>query len=450
MSERRQWVRAAVILAIALAAGVGLPFVPAWTPGSDVEAAATSGMWLCPHGGGQAWNVTLRVANPGDTDVRITVRTYDSTGGTAEEASVVPAGTTETVTIAAPQRATASTVEYFGGWVAVGWVAVPEVGGVAAEPCVPRPSSSWYLPDLSSIEVEDDYLIVMNPYAGDAVFSVTLFAARSAPTRTDELTDVVLAGGRVAYVRIGDTLLGEDVVSAVVEAEIGRIAVATLGITTGGGIRAAVGYPSFPGDVVLPSGDDRGRSDLVMLFPETVGAMSGAVLSTEDERDLPDIATADVPDASTYAYPYSTLGASGLDVSSSGRGAASARSYAVGPDLGSTIGGVPARAWVVLPTVASGQAHPGIVLVNPGTSDVTVRLRVIGGSGAEVSVVVPARSAASPPASFLAAIGSDAVLATAGSGTFVAAGASSSRGPEGRAAYAVALGVPVPPRWIAG
>lgn len=455
MSERSQGRRAVIIGAAALVALVALPFVPAWTPTSDTDAAATSGMWLCPHGGGVGWTVTLTIANPGASTVSAIVRTFEPAGLASEETIDVPAGQTVRIDVDAPQRAAASVVEYFGGWVAAGWTAAPETGGVAAEPCASRPSTSWYLPDLSTVETEDDYLVVMNPYSADAVYSVSLFAVRSAPTRTDQLTDRLLPAGTVDVVRISDTLLGEETVSAVVDAQIGRIAVSTLAVTTGGGLRAALGYASTPSQVILPSGADRGRSDLVVVFPDRAARLSAAILASGDERAIPDIATADVPDESAYNYPYSTLGASAVVLSSSGRGLAAARSYGVGPDLGSTIGATGARAWVVLPTVAISstlgpgdplpQIHPGLVLANAGTSVVTVTLRILGGDGTEITVIVPARSAVEPPRDFLDALGGDAVLVLAEGGNVVAAGASMSRGERGKDAYAVALGVKVPP-----
>jgi hypothetical protein len=65
-------------------------------------------------------------------------------------------------------------------------------------------------------------------------------------------------------------------------------------------------------------------------------------------------------------------------------------------------------------------------------------------------VEVPGGSTVAAPAAFVEALPGAAVLAVAREGTFVAASASNSLGREGFAAYAAALGVPVPGRWVAG
>jgi hypothetical protein len=98
--------------------------------------------------------------------------------------------------------------------------------------------------------------------------------------------------------------------------------------------------------------------------------------------------------------------------------------------------------------VAGAPSHPGLVLANPGDEPAEVELRHLGSAAAGVTVTVPPRRTATAPAEFLEAEPDAAVLAVASSGTVVVAAASYSLGREGSATYAVALGIPIPERWL--
>ena len=56
------------------------------------------------------------------------------------------------------------------------------------------------------------------------------------------LTDVVLRPFRSVAFDVGDVVLGEPTVSALVDVSVGRVAAATLGVSGAGGIRSALGY----------------------------------------------------------------------------------------------------------------------------------------------------------------------------------------------------------------
>jgi hypothetical protein len=77
-----------------------------------------------------------------------------------------------------------------------------------------------------------------------------------------------------------------------------------------------------------------------------------------------------------------------------------------------------------------------------------VELRFLSSTTPGVTVTVPPRRTATAPAEFLEAEPEAAVLAIASSGTVVVAAASYSLGREGSATYAVALGIPIPDRWL--
>ncbi|MBI3647900.1 MAG: hypothetical protein HY240_03995, partial [Actinobacteria bacterium] len=167
------------------------------------RSSVTSGAWFCPHGGGpKGWNVTLEVANPGQSAVTIRVTSIgDGKPGLPASFTVEP-GSTLAVPASADGRAASSTVEYFGGWVAVGWVSRAGGGesGVAAEPCTERTASRWFAPDGDTTEGQDAYLIVMNPFSAKAIFDVVVTTTDQAPVRTSDLTDVPLSPDRAVAI----------------------------------------------------------------------------------------------------------------------------------------------------------------------------------------------------------------------------------------------------------
>jgi hypothetical protein len=63
-------------------------------------------------------------------------------------------------------------------------------------------------------------------------------------------------------------------------------------------------------------------------------------------------------------------------------------------------------------------------------------------------VHVPAFRTVAVPSAFVEAQPFGAIVATSTDGTFVPAEVSASLGVEGEAAYAVALGVPIPDAWV--
>jgi len=213
-----------------------------------VAPGVPSGAWFCPHGGGsQDWDVQLQLANPGPEPVPVRVRTIASTKPVPPEDHVVEPGTTLVIPVPGEGRERATTVEYFGGFVAAGWLshAGEDASGVAAEPCLPDTGERWLLPDGTALEENDDYVVVMNPHATDAVISLTLLTdGRGEPVQTEEWTNVTLKPFHSRAFKLNDKALGETTVATVVDVSVGRVAAATLGISRTGGIRSSVGLPA--------------------------------------------------------------------------------------------------------------------------------------------------------------------------------------------------------------
>jgi hypothetical protein len=419
------------------------------------EMRAGSGAWFCPHGGGrEGWEVELQVANPGELPASIRVLSLGQGKPGEPETLEVPAGGFVRVPVPPRGRDRSSMVEWFGQWVAVGWLAHAGggEGGVAAEPCAPTAGDRWYLPDgTTDVEGDDDYVIVMNPFAREAVFSIALLSERKEPVRHGSLTDVVLRPFRSVSFNIHEVVLGEPTVSALVEVSVGRVAAASLGVSGAGGIRAALGYLGQPPTTLTsPGGDDAGRTDLVVMSAGTSDggrvSLEGDILGEGEPQAFAGLADTSMPAASARTFTATTSGAASVRWTVTGEDVAAVRrTFGVISDQAAATGASPASSWIVLPAVAGEPSNPGLVLANPGTEAAVVTLSFLApGPADQVTVTVPAGSTVAVPEGFLQVAPEAGVSATATSGTFIPASASYSLGHEGFATYAVALGIPIP------
>jgi hypothetical protein len=120
MRSRGQGALTLVIAAAVAVGAVSLERLGLREPSVALPATVTSGTWLCPHGGGEGYEGTVFVANPGDTPVTIRVTELDEgTGETPSEFEVAP-GSQVGVNASASQRSSSTFVESFGGRVAAG------------------------------------------------------------------------------------------------------------------------------------------------------------------------------------------------------------------------------------------------------------------------------------------------------------------------------------------
>jgi hypothetical protein len=462
MSTRGQVGSALLVLAVFVAGGVFLQReVGPKASAAGPPGAAPSGAWFCPHGGGPEWTVTLEMANPGTSPVQVRVTELSGRAPSTPDPFTVEPGAELLVTEPAGGRESSSFIEYFGGWVAAGWVAHAGAGqtGVASEPCVPQAAQRWFLPDGLTTEHQDAYVVVMNPFATDAIFTLTLYTQkRGAPITPGAWTNVVLRPRRSQAFRLNAKALGESAVSTLLDVKVGRVAAASLGIADLGGIRSSVGVASLPpGRTILPIGFDQGASTLVVMNTGDARPTIEATLLSKDTSQPLGSLVENAPNArSAQPYPLTTDGPSALDVRSTPGVAVALRTVGVSSDQGSTAGvPAPAGAWVILPAVAGTPAHPGLILSNPGDVPAIVKLSLLpsgpaapGGLPQPVTVTIPPGRTVAGPKLLVTAKPLAAILATAESGTLVPATASYSLGQQGIATYAVSVGIPIPQEWI--
>ena len=435
---------------LALQRGLGARPPAAASPGS-----VRSGAWFCLHGGGpKEWKATLYLANPGTDDVTARVTSFSARRSDAASDVVVPAQATVSMSLPAKGREASTYVEYFGGWVAAGWVAQGGGGeiGVGAEPCAPAADDTWFAADGTTEQGQDAYLIVMNPFASEAVFDVVLLTSKRAPIRNSKLTDVVLHPGRSAAFRLNAFAEGEPAVSAEVDVSLGRVALASLGIARDGGIRSVIGSTEPASSAFLPAGYGSGQSSLVLMVPGDREVSFGATLvSRAPPAPAGGLTEATQSGTSAHVYPVTTMGGSSIDVVAEGSApiVAAQRAIGVGNDSAATGGATtPAADWVVLPAIAGEPSVPGLVIVNPGGGAATVTLHALASEGettpSDVTITIGPGSVVQAPSSFLDLTHWSAIEIRSDGEGVVPMAASTSLGVEGRSTYALSMGVEAP------
>ena len=455
MRARGQGALALVVALVVVVVGLAFDRLGPEQAASVSPAPTASGAWLCPHGGGQGWRTILALANPGTADVTARITSLGPDAPKPPTIVTVPAGTELRQEVPSADRGASTFVEYFGGWIAAGWTA--QAGGsdvgVSAEPCAPDAARQWYAPDNTTQIDQDAYLVITNPFGTAAVFDVVLFTTDRAPIRDSDLTNLSLRAHRSMAVRLDHFVADEEAVTAEVDVTSGRAAVASLGVTQGRGVRSALASAGTTAQTYLPvAGGSGGQYQVMVTVPGGSGVTFGATLfSNQPVRPVPGLVGAAQDPQSARVYPLNTNGASAafVQTKSGGQIVAGLRSIGVGGDTAATAGATStATAWVVTPTVVGSHGTPGMVLVNPGAEAVDVTLHLLAPDGttgaADVTVTVPPTASLLAPPGFLASASGASVLVTSQGGGIVAMGASTSRLPDSPAAYALAMGVPMP------
>ena len=212
---------------------------------------------------------SVYLANPGDVEVQARVTSMGSERSQSSESVVGPAREPRSASqTPAHERGSSTYVEYFGGWVSAGWVTHGASGeaGIGAEPCAPAPARTWFSTGVSTGQDEQGYLIVMNPFATDAVFDVALFfAPPRSPGRDSELTDVTLAPGRSMAIKLNPYGEGEAAMGVAMEVSSGRVAAATTVVSANRGITSVLASTETARTVYLPDGPGGGPIGAVIV-----------------------------------------------------------------------------------------------------------------------------------------------------------------------------------------
>jgi uncharacterized protein DUF5719 len=444
---------AVVLAALAVVGAAGAARVGPASRGSTEPGGAVSGMWLCPHGGGPGWTGTIAIANPGASTVAVRLTSIGSDAPSRPVSVEVPPGREVLRAVTDDERGSATFVEAFGGWVGVGWQvrAAGTESGMGAEPCTPSASTTWFTTDSTTLRGQAAYLIVMNPFEGEAVFDVTLYQPGRPPARPADWTGVSLPSYRSVALEIDKQVVGRDPVAAQIVATKGRVAAASLGVSNAGGVRSVLGARALSSTWYLPVGAGVGQSSLLVLVPQQASAnLNGTLLSSQPPQPTAALTDARQAGQSTASYGVLSSGAAAIVLRTDGETPVLAALRSVGRGVdGAVTGGTaaPGPAWLVMPTVAGDPPSPGLVIVDPGDApvDVTLRLLPTGQTdpGEPLTITVAAQQALAVPTSFLMRDPKAAILVSA-TGSIVALGASTSEGRHGLTDYGMAIGIPVP------
>ncbi len=286
--RRSAWPIALLLAAVVVAGAAGADRLG---PAADDPAApgrAASWVWVCPHGGGKGWSGTVALANPGTHPVRARLTALGDQAAGRPISLSVPPGEEILQRVPAGSAADATYVEVFGGWLSAGWsvrAADPAVG-IGVEPCASSGGESWYAVDNVSEQRGDAAsLVITNPFAADAVFGVALFKPKGAPVRSGDLSELTLPAGRSMTIRLDRLVAGNPSFAAQIDVKRGRVAVASLGITDGGGVRAVLGSTAPSTAWYLPTAAGVGQSSVEVFVPDPAGAqLDGSIVSSSRSR----------------------------------------------------------------------------------------------------------------------------------------------------------------------
>ena len=413
---------------------------------------APSGAWICPHGGGRDLSVALFIANPGEDPATVRVTQLGAEKAAPPAGHVVPGGTTVQVNLPPGARGDATSVEFFGGWVGVGWASFTDAGA-AAEPCVAEASQRWYLADGSTELGEESYVVVANPFSGPAVMDVVLYSADQPPVRQSEWTDLVVPARQSVALHLNEQVKGEPVVATTLDVSVGRVAAASLVVSDRTTVRSAIGWTEPGTGAWFPTMQGSGQSELVLLSTSSGSIRFGATSLSEDQP-RPAGGLTEQEHGPTAARAYAVPEGAGptairLFTLEGALVSGALRVLGPGTDLGSTGGSVAASdAWVLLPASAQIRAEPGAVLVNDGDVAVVASVELLpqegGTAPSTVSVTVPPHATAEVPPDLWASAPGSALVVRA-DGPILALSATSSPGPQDTEAFALSMGVQLLP-----
>jgi hypothetical protein len=256
MRIRARLVVAMVLAAAVVAGGTAFERARGTRPlASPAPLQDTSGGWMCPHGGGEGYRAWVVAVNATDRAAEVILTTY----GPAEPRTVrdvLPPQTQRYFPVPADRMASASVLEYFGPPVIAGMVATRgKQQGTAAEPCASAAASRWFVPDGTTVRGQAAALVVVNPFAQEAVVDVGLFTEDDV-IRHGNLSGVVIPPRRAEAFDLNRFALGEETLLAEVRASLGKVAVAGIGVGTERGLRATLGVSASSSTWILPASKD--------------------------------------------------------------------------------------------------------------------------------------------------------------------------------------------------
>jgi hypothetical protein len=226
--------------------------------------AETSGGWMCPHGGGDGYRAWVVAVNATDRTSEVVLTTY----GRAEPRAirdVVPARSQVYFEVPSERMASASVLEFFGPPLVAGMVTRRGEGkGLAAEPCAPDAGRRWFVPEGTSVRGQAAALVVVNPFAQEAVLDIALLTDDEI-IRHGNLSGVVIPPRRADAFDLNRFALGEESLLADIRVSLGEVAVAGFGLGTESGLRGTLGVREAAPTRILPGASDAEPARITVL-----------------------------------------------------------------------------------------------------------------------------------------------------------------------------------------
>jgi hypothetical protein len=404
MSEASRFRTLLIVLGAVLLAGVGLDALAGSVdePSTDVNASSgifeTRAAFCPPPFSGR--NAALGIAVEGDPGAEASIRLEP------EDQTNVSLGADRMLL----HRAAGSALEAVGYGAHVHAAALlsstkPVVGSDAAK-CPRTVSDHWYFPAGSSALGYDERILVRNPFADEAVVSVSFFTPSGLETKAN-LSNVPVPAGESHYIPVNKFILRQPVLGAQVIATRGRV-VAWRAMFAGSderpdGLYFGLGATTAGPDWYFPEGEvGRGLDEvLTVLNPNKRESVVSVSLATASKTvHPPKLVEVKVPPQSVKAISLQ----SNLDAKDQSLGGVGAIVHSLN-DLGvivertvwyaasrtgvsSTMGArFLSKGWIAPPPAVS-TPDDSVLILNPGTTKTTASIYLMQQDGPPIRPAV--------------------------------------------------------------
>lgn len=261
--------------------------------------------WYCAAGSATGTNQgfaeqTILISNPNDDARNGLLTVVTSTDNTKSKRIEIPAKSVAQFLISDVVTApwAAALVEVEGGGVSV----THEVLGTAgydAGPCASAPSSQWYFPSGTTLAGTRNLLALFNPFPSEAAVDIS-FDTDDGLRAPQAFQGLVLPGGTLTVVDIGEVVTLRKYVSTTVIARTGRVIAEQL--------QSGDGRENIPSGLSLTLGASGGTSQWV--FPVSVPVQAAVsetieIINTEDRDITVEIQVIpDKPEENGYIEPF--------------------------------------------------------------------------------------------------------------------------------------------------
>ena len=192
------------------------------------SADAVGSTWYCAAGSATGDDSgfaeqTVSIANSSDQEVTGRLTAYPDRGEQTSTPVKIGPNSRQSIRISDVVRSrwASALVELSGGEVSVAQF-FEGPAGRATGACASAPASAWYFPAGSSRNGARNIMALFNPFPGDATVDLTFDTEDGART-PQQFQGLVLPGGRVTVVDIGNVVTLREHVSTIVRSRTGRV-----------------------------------------------------------------------------------------------------------------------------------------------------------------------------------------------------------------------------------